>query len=58
MTFLSTFLESSLNFLSTIIKKLQNLVQSVRKEVSNLKLPETQFKRTVRDKIVCKTYLE
>jgi len=26
--------------------------------VSKFKVPETQFERTVRDKIACKTYLE
>jgi len=34
------------------------LVQSGRKALSKFELPETQFKRTVRDKIACKTRLE
>jgi len=57
--FLSRFLESSLKFLSTNLKKnLQNLVQSERKAVSKFELPETQFEKTVRDKIASKTHLE
>jgi len=52
MAVLSTFLESSLNFLFNNLKKhFQNLVQSERNAVSNFQLPETQFERTVRDKI-------
>jgi len=59
MSVLSTFLESLINFLSSTIKKtLQNQVKSRIKVVSNYKLQETQFKRTVRDKIACKTHLE
>jgi len=38
--------------------KLQNLVKSERKVVSKFELPETHFERIVREKIVCKTYLE
>jgi len=33
-------------------------VQSARKAVSKFELPETQFERTVRDKIACQTYLK
>jgi len=59
ITVLSTFLESSLNFLSNNLKKtLENLVQSVRKAVSKFERPETQFEKTVRDKIAGKTHLE
>jgi len=59
MIVLSTFLESFLNSLSNNIKKtLQHFVQSVRKAMSNFELPETQFDRTVREKIVCKPHLE
>jgi len=59
MIILSTFLESFLNSLSNNLKKtLQNLVQSVKKAIRNFELPETQFDRTVRDKIVCKPHLE
>jgi len=39
-------------------KTLQNLVQSERNTVSKFKLTETQFERTVRGKIACKTHLE
>jgi len=39
-------------------KTLQNLVRSGRKAVSNFELAETQFERTVRDKIDCKIHLE
>jgi len=59
MTVLSTFLEFSLNFLFNNFKKtLNNLVQSERKAVSKFELPESQFDRTVKDKIVCKSHLE
>jgi len=59
MTVLSTFLEFSLNFLLNNVKKsLQNLVQSGRKAVSKLKYLETQFERTVKNKIAGKTHLE
>jgi len=37
-------------------KNVQTLVQSGRKAVSTLELPETQFERTVRDQIACKTH--
>jgi len=58
MTVLSTFLESSLNFLYNDIKRtLQYQVKSGRKVVSKFELSETQFERTVRDKIVSKTHL-
>jgi len=58
LTVLSTFLESSLNFLfNNLTKTVQKLIQSERKAVSKVKLPKTQFERTVRDKIACKTYL-
>jgi len=58
MTVLSTFLESPLNFLSNNLKKTKN-VGTVKKKVgSKFELTETQFEKTVRDKIVCKTYLE
>jgi len=36
----------------------ENLVQSAKKAVSKLELTETQFERTVRDKIADKTHLE
>jgi len=39
-------------------KILQNLVQSGGNRVSKFELPETQFERTVRDKIDCKTHSE
>jgi len=59
MSVSSTFLETLINFLSSNIKKpLQNQVKSRIKVVSNYKLLETQFERTVRDKIACKTHLE
>jgi len=58
MVVLSKFLECSFNFLSNNIKTLQNLVQSGRKAVYKFELPETQFERTVRDKIACKIHLE
>jgi len=59
VTVLSTFLESLLNFLSNNLKKTpQNLVQSEWKAVLKFELTETQFERTVRDKIDCKTQLE
>jgi len=38
-------------------KTLQNLVQSGKKAVSKFELPETQFERTVREIIACKTHL-
>jgi len=57
ITILSTFLESSLNFLSNNLKKTPlNLVQSERKALSKFELPETQFQRTVKDKIAGKTH--
>jgi len=34
------------------------LVQSGRKTVSKFEMSETQFERTPRDKIACKTHLE
>jgi len=40
------------------LKTFQKEVQSGRKAVSKFELPETLFKRTVRDKIPCKTQLE
>jgi len=55
MTVLSTFLESSLNFLSNDIK---NATKSGKVSEKSSELPETQFERTVRDKITYKTYLE
>jgi len=59
MAVLSTFLESSLNFLFDNLKKtLHNLVQSGRKTVLKFELPKTQFEKTLRDKIACKTLLE
>jgi len=58
MTVLSTFLESLLNFLSNNIKKLRDWVQSGRKAVSKFELTETQFERTVNDKIAAKTHLK
>jgi len=58
MTVLSTFLESSSNFPSNNLKKIKNLVQSRTKAVSKFELSETQFQKTVRNKIVCKTDLE
>jgi len=59
MTVLITFLESSLNFLSNNLKKpLHYLVQSKRKTVSKFELKETQFEKTVEDKIACKSDLE
>jgi len=39
-------------------KPLQNHVKSERKVVWKFELSETQFVRTVRDKIACKTHLE
>jgi len=59
MIVLSTFLEFSLNFLFKNEKKhYENLVPSGGKAVSKFELPETQFERTVSDKIHCKTHLE
>jgi len=59
MTVFNTFLKSSSNFLfNNLKKKVQNLVQSERKAVSNFELSETQFERTVKDKIADKTHLE
>jgi len=59
MTVLTTFLESSLNFLFNVMKKHYNIWDSRgEKAVSKFELPETQFVRTVKDKITCKTYLE
>jgi len=59
MTVLSPFLESSLNFLfNNLTKTVPKLIQSGRKAVSKVKLPKTQFDRTVRNKIACKTYLD
>jgi len=58
VTVFSTFLKSSLNFLSNNLKKtVEKLVQWKREAVSQFELPETQFERTVRDKIACKTHL-
>jgi len=37
---------------------IQNQVKSGRKVVSTLELSETQFERTVRDKMACKNHLE
>jgi len=39
-------------------KTLQNLVQSGKKAVSKLELTETEFKKTVKDRIAYKTHLE
>jgi len=39
-------------------KTLQNLVQSGGKGVSKFDLTETQFERTVKNKITCQTHLE
>jgi len=58
MTNLSTFLESSLNFLSKKVKTVNYLLQPRQKVVSKFELTKTQFERTVRDKIICKTHLE
>jgi len=59
MAVLSIFLESSLNLLLNNMEKIpEKLVQSGRKAVSKFKLSETQFERTVRNKIACKTHLE
>jgi len=55
MTVLSTFLKFSLKFLSNNLKK---PLQSGRKTVSNFELPETQFEKTVRDKIASKSHLK
>jgi len=52
MTVLRTFLESLLNFVSNNLKKhKKNLVQSERKVVSKCELPETQFDRTVQNRL-------
>jgi len=59
ITVLSAFLEFSLNLLSNNNKKnTRNRVQSRKKAVSNSELSKTQFKKTVRDEISCKTHLE
>jgi len=58
MFVLSTFLESLLSFLSNNIKKHYKIWQSGSRAVSKFELSETQFERTVRDKITCKTHLE
>jgi len=58
MAVLSTFLESSLNFPFEDIKNTKNRVQSGKKTVLKFELSETQFEKTVRDKIACKTHLE
>jgi len=55
MIVLSTFLESTLNFLSDNLKKTTKLVRPGRKAVSKFELSETQFIRTVSNKIACKT---
>jgi len=39
-------------------KTLENLIKSGRKAVSNFEMSETQFERTVRDKIDYKTHLK
>jgi len=39
-------------------KNTTRLVQSERKAVSKFELPETQFEKTVRNKIACKTHLD
>jgi len=52
-------LESSLNFLSNNLKKRKKIWYSQKKKaLSNFELTETQFGRTVRDKIAFKTHLE
>jgi len=40
------------------LKTLQKKVQSERKAVPKIKLSETLFERTIRDKIACKTHFE
>jgi len=40
------------------LKTLQKEVQSGRKALSKFELTETQFERTVKDKIACKTHFE
>jgi len=48
-----------LNFLFNNLKKnYKDLVQSGKEAVSKFELPETQFQKTVRDKITCETHLE
>jgi len=59
MTVLSIFLKSSLNFLSNNLKKNTTKFCTVReKTVSQFELTETQFERTVSDKIASQTFLE
>jgi len=59
MTVLSTFLDSPLNFLSNNLKKHHKIMYSSgRKVVSKFQLTETQYEKTVRDKIACKTHLK
>jgi len=40
------------------VKAVENLIQLGRKVVSKFELSETQFKRTVKDIIACKTPFE
>jgi len=58
MTILGTFLESLLFSIIWRKKTLQSWVKLGRKVVSKFDLPETQFERTVRDKMACETHLE
>jgi len=57
MTVLSTFLESLLNILSNNLKNTTKF-GTVREKrgVSKFKLPDTQFERTIKEKIACKLY--
>jgi len=57
MTILGKFLEFSLNFLSNNLKNTKFGTVREKRDVSKFELPETQFERTVKDKIACKTYL-
>jgi len=56
MTILSTFLESSLNFPSNNPKKTKKFGTVAEKTGVKFELSETQFQKTVRDKIACKTH--
>jgi len=59
MTVLNIFLGPLLNSLFNNLKKtLQNLEQQGRKTVSKFELSETQFEKTARNEIACKTHLE
>jgi len=56
MTVLRTFLDSLLNFLSNNQENITKFSTVRQKSGVKFELPETQFEKTVSDKIVSKTY--